>query len=113
MTTATYTVPSQSRPGIAYQTTRTRCTCPDFAYRGRPCKHLRGLPAHRPVRIVGQARERAACPTCLLPQGDCLYGGRCAACGIDRHALRDAAREAARFDATMLSCWQGQCGRNG
>ena len=110
-TTATaYTVPSHSRPGVAYQTTRTRCTCPDHVYRGRECKHMRAVPAHRPVRVVGQARERAVCPTCLLP--DCLYGGRCGACGIDRHALRDAAAESAPFNAASRACWQGQCGRN-
>ena len=105
-----YTVPSQTRIGVTYQTTRTSCTCPDHAYRGRACKHMRAVPAHRPVRVVGQARERAVCPTCLLP--DCLYGGRCAACGIDRHALRDAASEGAPLTAAALRCWSATCGRN-
>lgn len=113
MTTATYTVPSQTREGVTYQTTRTSCTCPDHVYRGRPCKHMRAVPTHRPVRVVGQARERAVCPTCLLPQANCLYGGRCPACGIDRHALRVAASEGAPFDGAMLRCWSARCGRNG
>lgn len=111
--TATHTVPSASRPGVAYQTTRAGCTCPDFTYRQRPCKHMRGLPAHRPVRVVGQAREDGRqCPTCLQPAADCLYGGPCPACGIDQHALRNLARAAWPFDAAMLRCWSGACGRN-
>ena len=35
-----YGVPSQRIADRYYLTTRTSCTCKDFAYRGGPCKHV-------------------------------------------------------------------------
>lgn len=98
MTTA-HIIPSASRPGVVYQTTRTTCTCPDHTYRQRPCKHMRALPAHRPVRITAAERERDAVRACP-------------ACGVDQDELEETARTAGRMNARLLNCWAGSCGRN-
>ncbi|MEM2747323.1 MAG: SWIM zinc finger family protein [Candidatus Caldarchaeum sp.] len=40
----TWTVPSQSNPSVKYTVVfdgeRFSCSCPDFMYRGRECKHV-------------------------------------------------------------------------
>lgn len=38
-----YAVPSQSQAGESYITNAHSCSCPDFQFRGRECKHIKRL----------------------------------------------------------------------
>ena len=54
-----YGIPSSSVPGLYYLTTLTTCTCPDFARRGLPCKHVKAAKLHVLLGQTSYARRAA------------------------------------------------------
>jgi hypothetical protein len=112
MQSTSYTIPSQTTPGIYYRVTvfadgASACDCPDATYRRRQCKHQRQVIAGAiPPQPVRPARTEAdLTPLPLTPHAGRCY---CVQCTILRAAAdRDAGylaflRDAHRRDAALV-----------